>query len=190
MDIDLFLRAQELLEKRKQRYDPDYMLRQLDSIHQSFGMVRPSLLRTDEGNPSPGYYRQEFGSVDRAFQQLFDGERVKARDAVMEQIRSHVPEVLSYADFLVLDQKLTVSIQPTVPVPHGYGNYWPLAPDNRPVIDMTLGVLLSEPADFSILGFIALPRWCGDGLQFRFTDSSMRTELFGRTDLQFLQQLL
>lgn len=190
IDFDLFLRAQEILEKRKQRYDPDYMLRQLHAVHQSFGMVRPSLLRLDEANPSSGCYRREFGSVDRAFQRLFDGERVKARDAVFEQIRSHVPEVLSYADFLVLDQKLTVSIQPAVPVPHGYGNYWPVAPDDRPVIDMTLGVLLSEPADFDILGFVALPRWCGDGRQFRFTDTCMRTELFGRTDLNFLQQLL
>lgn len=58
------------------------------------------------------------------------------------------------------------------------------------MIDMTLGVLLSEPADFDILGFIALPRFGSDASPIRFTSSSVRTELFGRTDLQFLQQLL
>lgn len=190
IDFELFLRAQEVLEKRKQRYDPDYMLRTLDTLYRSHGMMRPGLLRLDEDLPSAGGYSREFGSLDLAFQKLFDGERLKARYAVQEQIRSHVPETLAYSDFLVLDQKLTVSIQPAVPVPHGYESYWPLRRDTRPVIDMTLGVLLSEPADFNILGFIALPRFGLDSRPLRFTSSSTRTELFGRADLKFLQQLL
>jgi hypothetical protein len=190
IDFELYLRAQEILEKRKQRYDPDYMLRMLDMLYQTHGMIRPGLLRLREGLPSVGGYSKEFGSLDSAFQKLFDGERGKARDAVHEQIRCQVPETLAYSDFLVLDQKLTVSIQPAVPVPHGYESYWPLRRDTRPVIDMTLGVLLSEPADFNILGFIALPRFGLDSRPIRFTSSSTRTELFGRADLTFLQQLL
>ncbi|TWU39372.1 Recombinase [Novipirellula artificiosorum] len=190
IDIELYLRAQEILEKRKQRYDPDYMLRQLDSLYRSHGMVRPGLLRLNDDLPSSGSYGRQFGSLDQAFQKLFDGERDKARETVQDQIRSHVPETLAYSDFLVLDQKLTVSIQPAVPIPHGYESYWPLRRDTRPVIDMTLGVLLSEPADFKILGFIALPRFGSDSKPLRFTSSSTRTELFGRTDLNFLQQLL
>jgi hypothetical protein len=190
IDFELFQRAQEVLEKRKQRYDPDYMLRTLDTLYRSHGMIRPGLLRIDDDLPSAGGYSREFGSLDLAFQKLFDGERLKARDAVQEQIRSQVPETLAYSDFLVLDQKLTVSIQPAVPVPHGYDSYWPLRRDTRPVIDMTLGVLLSEPADFKILGFIALPRFGLDSRLLRFTSSSTRTELFGRADLKFLQQLL
>jgi len=82
-----------------------------------------------------------------------------------EQIRGHIPEVTAYSDFLVLDQKLTVSIQPAVPIPHGYESYRPIRRDPRPVIDMTLGVLLSEPADFNILGFIALPRFGSNRLR-------------------------
>jgi hypothetical protein len=190
IEIELYLRAQEILEKRKQRYDPDYMLRMLDSLYRSHGMMRPGLLRLSDELPSAGGYSREFGSLDSAFQKLFDGERIKARDAVHEQIRSHVPETLAYSDFLVLDQKLTVSVQPAVPVPHGYETYWPLRRDTRPVIDMTLGVLLSEPADFKILGFIALPRFGLDSRPIRFTSTSTRTELFGRADLTFLQQLL
>jgi DNA invertase Pin-like site-specific DNA recombinase len=190
IDFELYLRAQEILEKRKQRYDPDYMLRTLEGLYQSHGLLSPGLLRLSDDCPSPGSYQRQFGSLDAAFQKLFDGERGKARDHVHEQIRSHVPETLAYSDFLVLDQKLTVSIQPAVPVPHGYDSYWPIRRDPRRVIDMTLGVLLSEPADFSILGFIALPRLSSDSRPIRFTSSSVRTELFGRTDLQFLQQLL
>lgn len=190
IDFELYLRAQEILEKRKQRYDPDYMPRMLDTLYRSHGMIRPGLLRLSEDLPTVGGYSREFGSLDSAFQKLFDGELFKARDAVHEQIRSHVPETLAYSDFLVLDQKLTVSIQPAVPVPHGYESYWPLRRDTRPVIDMTLGVLLSEPADFNILGFIALPRFGSDSKPLRFTSSSTRTELFRRADLTFLQQLL
>ncbi|MCO8122606.1 recombinase family protein [Stieleria sp. TO1_6] len=190
IEFDLFLRAQEIFEKRKQRYDPDYMLRMLDALYRSRGMVRPGLIRLDDDLPPTCAYAREFGSLDQAFQKLFDGERDKARSAVQEQILGHVPQTLAYSDFLVLDQKLTVSIQPAVPVPHGYESYWPIRRDPRPVIDMTLGVLLSEPADFNILGFIALPRFGSDSKPMRFTSSSIRTELFGRTDLQFLQQLL
>jgi hypothetical protein len=190
IDFELYLQAQEILEKRKQRYDPDYMLRMLDMLYQTHGMIRPGLLRTNAELPSAGGYSREFGSLDAAFQNLFNGERTKARDAVHEQIRSYVPETLAYSDFLVLDQKLTVSIQPAVPIPHGYETYWPLRRDTRPVIDMTLGVLLSEPADFKILGFIALPRFALDSGPLRFTSTSTRTELFGRPDLTFLQQLL
>jgi DNA invertase Pin-like site-specific DNA recombinase len=190
IDFELYLQAQQILEKRKQRYDPDYMLRMLDALYRSHGMTRPGLLRLSADNPTECNYAREFGSLDLAFQKLFDGERNKARDAVQEQIRSQVPETLAYSDFLVLDQKLTVSIQPAVPIPHGYDSYWPLRRDTRPVIDMTLGVLLSEPADFKILGFIALPRFGLDARLLRFTSSSTRTELFGRADLNFLQQLL
>ena len=190
IDIELYLKAQEILEKRKQRYDPDYMLRMLDELYRAHGLARPGLLRLIPDGPSSGGFAKEFGSLDLAFQKLFDGERNKARDIVQEQIRSQIPETLAYSDFLVLDQKLTVSIQPAVPIPHGYESYWPLRRDTRPVIDMTLGVLLSEPADFKILGFIALPRFGLDARLLRFTSSSTRTELFGRADLKFIQQLL
>jgi len=190
IDQELYRQAQEILEKRKQRYDPDYMLRVLDDLYRTHGMTRPGLLRLVPDGPSVGGFAKEFGSLDFAFQKLFDSERNKAKDLVQEQIRNQVPETLAYSDFLVLDQKLTVSIQPAVPIPHGYDSYWPLRRDTRPVIDMTLGVLLSEPADFKILGFIALPRFGLDARLLRFTSSSTRTELFGRADLNFLQQLL
>jgi DNA invertase Pin-like site-specific DNA recombinase len=190
IDFELYQKAQEILEKRKQRYDPDYMLRILDELYRTHGMARPGLLRMIPDGPSIGGFAKEFGSLDLAFQKLFDGERNKAKDIVQEQIRNQIPETLAYSDFLVLDQKLTVSIQPAVPIPHGYEQYWPLRRDTRPVIDMTLGVLLSEPADFKILGFIALPRFGLDARLLRFTSSSTRTELFGRADLKFIQQLL
>ncbi len=151
--------------------------------------MRPGLLRLSEENPSLTGITREFGSLDNAFQKLFDGERGKARNAVHEQIRSHVPETLAYSDFLVLDQKLTVSIQPAVPVPHGYESYWPIRRDTRPVIDMTLGVLLSEPADFNILDL----SHCLGSVWIRGPCDSLALDsnrTVRRADLTFLQQLL
>src|SRR5690606_24441118 len=149
--------------------DPDYMLLLLDEQYRCRGMVRPGLLRLAKAMPPPCGYSSQFGSLDHASQTLFDRERDKARSAAHEHILGHVPETLAYSDFLVLDQKLTVSIQPAVPVPHGYESYWPIRRDPRPVIDMTLGVLLSEPADFNILGFIALPRFGSESKPIRYT---------------------
>jgi hypothetical protein len=89
-----------------------------------------------------------------------------------------------------LDQKLTLSIQPAVPIPHGYTTYWPFRADKRQVIDITLGVLLSDPDELEILGYIALPRWLAGTNTMRVSSTSARTELFGRSNLDFLEQLL
>lgn len=190
ISVEQFLRAQEILAERKQKYAPDQMLEQLKALYQRYGLFYSSLLRIDEEAPSAGAYARHFGSLDLAFQQLYRDQRDQARQRVHEQICDQVPEVLTYADFLVLDQKLTVSVQPAVPVSRGYAAYWPFRPDPRTVIDITLGVLLSEPDESEILGYVALPRWLGGNNTFRFTSTSTRTELFGRTDLAFLQQLI
>lgn len=187
---DDFEQAQLILESRKQRYAPDTLLRQLQMLHEQYGLVSSSLLRLDEKMPRPATYARHFGSLDFAFQMLFAKEREQAREMVHKQICAHVPQVLSYADFLVLDRRLTLSIQPAVPIPHADGLYWPLRMDARPVIDITLGVLLSAPDDFEILGYIALPRWLAGTHPFRLTGSSARTDMFGRRDLTFLKQLL
>ena len=134
---------------------------------------------------------EHFGSWDQAFQQLYCEPAGPGPQMVHEQIRQHVPDVLPYSDFLVLDQKLAVSIQPAVPIPSGYAAYWPIRPDSRHVIDITLGVLLSDPDDFDILGYVALPRWLWPARDtLRVGSASTRTELFGRSDLAFLQNLL
>ncbi len=190
VSMEQFQQAQKILEQRKQKYDPDYMLRQLNALYEKHGMFRSSLLRQQEETPCSATYSNQFGSLDLAFQQLFSDERDQARQTVQDRICERVPEVLPYADFLVLDQKLTLSIQPVVPVPHGYSAYWPFRRDARQVIDITLGVLLSDPDEFEILGYVALPRWLTSEKAFRFTSASARVELFGRRDLDFLQQLL
>ncbi len=166
------------------------MLEQLDALCREHGIFRTSLLRQKADLPSAGAYTRQFGSLDLAFQQIHDKSRDQARELVHERICQSVPEVLPYSDFLVLGRKLTVSIAPAVPIPHGYSAYWPIRPDERKIIDMTLGVLLSDTDATEILGYVALPRLLAGSRTLRFGSASMRTELFGRCDLNFLQQLL
>lgn len=190
VSLEQFTRAQEILEERRKKYDPTRMLGQLNALYKQYGVFRSSLLRLHEDLPSAGTYAHHFGSWDESFQQLHCEPRDRARKLVHDQICQQVPEVLAYADFLVLDQKLAVSIQPAVPIPYGYSAYWPIRPDSRQVIDITLGVLLSDPGEFEILGYVALPRLLAGPNTLRFSTTSTRTELFGRCDLDFLQKLL
>ena len=185
-----FDRVQEILAQRRQKYQSDEMLAQLELLHKQYGLLRPSLVRLLEDAPAPATFVHRFGGMDHAFQQLYREPCDRARELVHEQIRRRVPEVLPYSDFLVLDQKLTVSVQPAVPIPNGYATYWPFRPDRRHVIDITLGVLLSDPDKFDILGYVALPRWTNGSRALRIGSTSTRTELFGRRSLDFLQQLL
>ena len=166
------------------------MLGQLDSLYKQYGVFRRSLIRLLEDAPAPSTFAKRFEGLDSAFQQMFNDERDRVRQEVHERICLQVPEVLKHTDFLVLDKKLTLSIQPAMPIPYGYTSYWPVRRDARRVIDLTLGVLLSDPKDCNILGYVALPRWTTSNKMFRFSCTSSLTELFGRRDLGFLQRLI
>jgi hypothetical protein len=56
--------------------------------------------------------------------------------------------------------------------------------------DITLGVLLSDAKELEILGYLAMPRSEAGEKAFRLSSGSSRIDMFGRTDLTFLQQLL
>ena len=89
------------------------------------------------------------------------------------------------------DQKLTVSVQPAVPIPSGYAAYWPFRPDDRQVIDITLGVLAVRPRRVrdprlrrpaTLAGRLDAP--------LRIGPTSSRTECSAAATWTFLQQLL
>ena len=102
-----------------------------------------------------------------------------------------VDQVVVYDDFLVIDQKLTVLVQPSVPMPYGLEHYWFFRPDQREVIDITLGVPLSEGAQPRILGYLALPRLLVRDHWIRlFSTSQSRLEMYGHNGLTIIEQLL
>jgi len=190
VSYELFTRAHQLFAERRRKYHSDEMLTQLKHLYQQYGLFCSSLLRVLECAPAPATFAHRFGGLDLAFQQMYRDSCDRARELVHDRIRQTIPGVVPYGDFLVLDEKMTLSVQPAMPIPSGYAAYWPFRPDRRHVIDVTLGVLLSDPEEMEILGYIALPRLLAGHHTLRINATSLRTELFGRTDLGFLQQLL
>lgn len=189
IESELFERAQSRFQQRKEKYEPESMLKGLKEVYNEHQFVRPALLHS-ANLPSAACFSRNFGSLDSAFQQLFVPVRNEAREKVHSLIYGKLAEVLPYGDFLALDRKLTMAIQPVVPTPHGYAAYWPLKRDKRKVIDVTLGVLLAEPTELQILGYVMLPRWIGtDGL-LRMFCTSQNIELLGYPNLDFLTTLI
>jgi DNA invertase Pin-like site-specific DNA recombinase len=190
VDPELFAQAQEIFAQRRQKYQSDVMLAQLKTLYQQYGLLCSPLLHLLEDAPAPATFTHRFGGLDLAFQQMHRDSCDRARELVHDRIRQVIPGVVPYGDFLVLDEKMTLSVQPAMPIPSGYAAYWPFRPDRRQVIDITLGVLVSDPDEMEILGYIALPRWLVGHHTLRINATSLRTELFGRTDLRFLRHLL
>ena len=190
VDQAIFDRAQEVLAQVRLRYAPETMLQHLERLHREHGFLRPSILSADELAPSPSTYNTHFRSLDAAYQQLFRAAAVEVRTQVETLLREAVEQVDAYDDFLVVNGKFTVLIQPSVPVPYGYSQYWYFRPDLRGVVDITLGVPVSSTEGPQILGYVALPRLLVRDHGIRvFGTSETRLDMYGHTGLEFISKL-
>ena len=114
----------------------------------------------------------------------------EVRTEVESSLRALVHEVEAYDDFLVLNRRLTVLIQPSVPVPHGFSQYWYFRPDGRGVVDITLGVPVSGPKGPQILGYLALPRLLVRNRAIRlFGSSESHLDMYGHHGLDVIFDL-
>jgi DNA invertase Pin-like site-specific DNA recombinase len=186
----IFDQAQAILAQAAQRYSPEVMLGHLERLHREHGFLRASLLSADEEAPSASTYAKHFASLDAAYQQVFRTAVRDVRTEVESLLRGLVGEVETYDDFLVVNRKFTVLIQPSVPVPHGYNQYWYFRPDARGIVDITLGVPVSGPDGPTILGYLALPRLMVRDRGIRlFGSSQTRLDMYGHAGLEFIFQL-
>ena len=149
---DSFFKPRNCSRNDEKNTSPEFMLQELECSGRNTDCSNPRYCERRTRIPSSETYAKHFGSFDAAFQQLHLHNATRPKLAVQEEIAKQISQVLNYSDFLVLDQKLSLSIQPAVPVPHGYTAYWPIQPDASKVIDITLGVLLSEWIEPEILG--------------------------------------
>jgi DNA invertase Pin-like site-specific DNA recombinase len=186
----VFDRAQAIIAQAALRYSPDMMLGCLERLHREHGFLRASLLRADEEAPSTSTYAAHFRSLDAAYQQVFRTAVRDVRTEVETLLRCLVAEVEAYEDFLVLNRKFTVLIQPSVPVPHGYNQYWYFRPDVRRIVDITLGVPVSGTDGPKILGYLALPRLLvrDRGLRL-FGSSDTHLDMYGHAGLEIIFEL-
>ena len=187
VDQAIYDRAQLILAEIKLRYAPETLLKHLERLHQEHGFLRPALVNADDLAPSVSTYASHFRCLDSAYQRLFQTAANLTRDRVEVLLREVVGQVDRYDDFLVLNGKFTVLIQPSVPIPHGYSQYWYFRPDYRNVVDITLGVPVSSSEGPQILGYVALPRLLVQDRGIRvFGSSETPLEMYGYTGLEFI----
>jgi len=188
---ELFTKAQAIFEGRKRRYAPEQMLVKLRALYEKYHVVTSRLIRAEKDAPSPGTYAARFGGLSGAFQALFADVLQRVRNDVFQAIGREARLVDEYEDFIVINRDFTVLIQPAVPVPDGYGAFWPFRPDRRPVVDITLGVPLSNGGRYEILGYLALPRLMVSERWVRLSAASeARIEMHGYNGLDLIRDLL
>lgn len=186
----IFNRARDIVSQMAMRTTPPHMIEQLRRLFEEHGSLLPSLIRADAASPSPGTYALRFASLDNAYQQVFGVALTKVRSEVESLLRGLVDQVENYDDFLVVNRKFTVFIQPSVPVVYGYNQYWYFRPDSRGTVDITLGVPLSSHDGPQILGYLALPRMLIKKKGFRlFGSSDARLDMYGHTGLEVIFHL-
>ena len=188
---DLFRLAHERLESRLRRFTPEILLSHLRRLYDRFGIVTGKMIDHDEQSPKASIYTRNFGSVSNAIQKLFSDVVDKAKQDVANRIASEVTASEEYKDFIVLDQKLTVLVQPVIPLRTGYTQSWYFKPDSRPVVDITLGVALSGSEASTILGYFSFPRLMLGGQNIKLSSSSDGVfELHAAMGIDFIRGIL
>jgi hypothetical protein len=99
--------------------------------------------------------------------------------------------VETYNNFLVIDETFTVRVEPAMPMSYGYGYQWFFRQDMRVVVDITLGIPLSDEEKPEILGYFPLPRLMARDEIFQLTDQSLaKMEMHGYTGIDFILELI
>ena len=167
------------------------MLARLKALYEKYNVITAGLIRFDKECPSPATYADRFGGLRGAFQTLFPDVLNRVREDVFRTISQEARLVDEHEDFIVINRDFTVLIQPSVPMPDGYGSFWAFRPDHRPVVDITLGVALSDSGGQEILGYLALPRLMVPEQWVRLSAASdSRIEMQGYNGLDLIKELM
>ena len=180
---------QAILAQAALRYSPETMLQHLERLYREHGFLRASILRRTAGTLAVDV-RDSLRVPRRGLPAALPLDRPRGAGRVETRLRREVGAVESHEDFLVVNRKFTVLVQPSVPVPHGYSQYWYFRPDGRGTVDITLGVPVSGPNGPTILGYLALPRLLVRDRGIRlFGSQQARLDMYGHTGLEAILEL-
>ncbi len=187
---EIYEKAQSVFAERIRIGTRENMLERLKAHYEEYGFIKDSLIAIDPKAPSVSSYLRAFGGVDLAFIAVFDDVLTRIRKTVIGQLSALGASIQEWDDFLVLNESLTVIIQPSVPIPYGCRTYWAFRADQRKEIDITLGVPLSNGGQFDILGYLALPRMIVRQDIVRLTGpSDAKVEMYGHHGLELIKEL-
>ena len=192
---ELFHQAQNKFLNQREEYQrihsKEDMLAKLKAVYQRYGIITEKLISAQKNMLSASIYTKEFRSLSMAFQELFSEALSDARQTVVEQLRLKAIKVHNHDNYLVLNDSVSLIIQPSVPIPSGYCVYWVFRPDPRVEVDITLGVPLSNNNKFDILGYLVFPRILVESRIIKvFSSSEGRLDFHGYEDLDFIEELL
>ena len=195
VDKDTFYRAQKILERqeeeRKRLYSREDMLEKLNDLYQLYGVIRAKQIAARKNMVSVHAYTREFSSLDMAYQNMFPDVLERTRKKVAALLKTQTEDIEEYEDYVVLNGCFSILIQPSIPVPYGYGAYWSFRPDQRVEIDVTLGVPLSNNKKYDILGYLFFPRLMIPGKSLKiFSSSEGNLDLYGYQNLDMIDSIL
>jgi DNA invertase Pin-like site-specific DNA recombinase len=195
VEREVFDSAQQMLEAHAQelqeKYSNDGMIKRLGALRERYGFVTPSLVAAEVTMASPVTYAKHFKSMDMAYQNLYADVLKQVKEAVVAELKTKAEHLEEYEDYIVLDRSFSILIQPSVPEPLGYQEFWAFRPDPRKEVDITLGVPLSNDGEHRILGYLVLPRLLVRNSHIRVFGSSVpKLELYGYSGLDMICDLI
>lgn len=195
VEKEIFHQAQAILSAREQerlrRYSDKDMLLKLKRLYEKYGIISARQIAANKNMISAATYSKHFLSLDMAFQNMFPSVLEQTRKTVAEQLSNRAKRIERFEDYFVLNDRLSVLVQPSVPVPYGYGVYWSFRPDPRNEIDITLGVPLSNSGRYDILGYLAFPRLLVKSHNIKiFGGSDSQLDLHGYNNLDLIESVL
>ena len=195
VDKDIFYRAQKILERqeeeKKRLYSREDMLEKLNDLYQIYGVIRAKQIAARKNMVSVHAYTKKFNSLDMAYQNMFADVLQRTRKTVINLLKSQTEDIEEYDDYIVLNGCFSILIQPSVPVPYGYSEYWSFRPDQRIEIDVTMGVPLSNNKKYDILGYLFFPRIMARSKNIKiFSSSEGNLDLYGYQDFELIDSVL
>ncbi|MBA3936250.1 MAG: recombinase family protein [Planctomycetes bacterium] len=186
---EVYERVQLRFAERQRHLTPEEMLGHLREIYARHGVLTEALVAADGGLPSFGTVMRRLGGLSSALHRLYADVQERARTEVQSKIAELQGTVVAYQDFLVINERLTVLIQPAIPV-LGYDSpYWMFRPDHRTAVDITLGVVLADRESADILGYVAMPRLMMPNGYLRLSGANTGLiTLHGHRGLEFLKE--
>lgn len=161
IDENQFKEAQKIIAERReaeqQKYSMQSMSENLRCILLKYGSISTKIMQAQKDLVSVYSYRKIFGSLEKAYQYLYQDRIEQCRAEVIRKIISFGVQVYDFNDFIVLDNYSSIHIQPRVLKPSGFEASWLFNPLRKEQIDLTLGVLLNSDPDYEVLGYLAFP---------------------------------
>lgn len=185
---EVFERARERFADRQKTLDPQQMAERLHAILDRYGILTRSLIAADDLIPSVGFVTRHLGGMTGARMSMYAEVRERAKREVEATISGLNGTVQVHGDFLVINERFTVLVQPAVPLMGNESPYWMFRTDQRPQVDLTLGVPLADHHDPEILGYVAMPRLMMPSGWMRLSGNNLGLlSLHGYTGLGFLK---